>query len=167
MKILPFAIKTFATIFFISFASSQSFADDSPLTETLALMKESHSLQIEHVSDQKARLYWEVEDDRKVDNKTLEILQRLRQFLHSKETPWYLYVAVFNKNTDTVSNQQALASSRYKAKNIEPFLKEGQFSLHDIQVIGLGSAVNEQRILVNIGQGTAPLLMRLWVEKAQ
>lgn len=166
MKIFNLPIKL-SIVFIMVFACSQSVADNSPLTETLALMKESHNLQIDHVSDQKARLYWQVEDARKVDAKTLEVLQRLRQFLQSKDTPWYLYVAVFNKKTESVSAQQALASSRYKAKNIEPFLKQGQFALHDIQVIGLGSAVNEPRILVNIGQGTAPLLMRLWVEKAQ
>lgn len=151
----------------LAVACGQSTAAESSLTQTLALLQESHGLHIEHVSNHKAQLYWNVEGDRKVDATTLEVLQRLRQFLQAKDSAWYLYIAVFNKKTDTVSSQQALASSRYKAKQIEPFLKQGQFALHDIQVVGLGSAVNQQRILVNIGQGTAPLLMRLWVEKSQ
>lgn len=167
MKILYRGLKGFIPLLVASFFSAASMADESKLTDLLLLMNESHDFTVEHVNDQKARLYWAVDDDRKVSTQTLQTLQRLREFLQAQKQPWYLYVAVFNKTSDTVSRQQALASSRYKASNIQPFLQEGQFAMHDIQVVGLGNAVDEQRILVNIGQGVAPLLMRIWVEKSK
>jgi hypothetical protein len=123
----------------------------SSLAETVAILKEVENINVEEQSATQALLSWQISSGRKIDNKTLKILEQLTD-LAKQDEAWDFYFSVFASVDNAGSVGQSLSDSRYKADILRQALLQSANASAHVESVGLGNKLDDDRVYLLFGK---------------
>jgi len=134
------------------FIQAGSSVDGVPTLPQLAnLLAEAESVEIHKASTGSILVSWPSDDDRKLSAKTLRIVERIAGVVKADQQ-LRLFVSVSAEAQDANQGLSQL-NSEYKATYIEKALVKHCAGSCDAYVVGVGDAVNANKVFVAIARG--------------